>query len=376
MMNDLALFRDLGILYIEVTNKCNLSCEYCYAIQRHLPRNVFTMPLFRKIIDLTADHSQQQHISVIFHGGEPLLAGPTLLEEAMDYAFRQLHQAGKTVDFGIQSNLMLMTDKVVDILKKYGAVVSISIDGPKHIHDKARGGWEKTISHLDRLRDSGIPVNFIAVCSHHNKDHIEDLYLMARDKGFSSLQLNIASSTVGIDPESPIPPLRADDILQVFKECIRCSLKYGILEKKLASMIRYFLSESGNRFGELRCDSPFCHAGTHMLVFTPDGALFPCSPAVPLALAGMNFSLGSIGKDNTGDPVETLLRFHEKGKKYSEECAVCPASKICDFGCPAFDRIDPVTAANHCLATQGLYELFLNMPVNDLKRCTYESDSD
>ena len=375
IMIDRDYLKDLNIIYIEVTNKCNIACEYCYAVQKSNSRHIMDFPLFKTIVDSVVANSSQDKFSIIFHGGEPLLAKPVFFRECMEYARKEFTNKGKTVDFGLQSNLLLLTDEMCEILKRFDVSVSTSIDGPEPIHDKARSGWKTTIDNYFRLKNSGIIINFIAVCTQHNKDHIEDLYIMARDMGSKTLQLNIASSTQSINPRSSYSPLTSEEIFQIFKECFRCTLKYGITEKKLGMMVRNFLCDSSDRMHTLSCDSPFCHAGTRMLVFTPDGNMYPCSPAVPIGVLGDSFSLGKISETNDGF-YDTLAQFHEKNDKYANECSKCEAAKICDFGCPAFDRIDPVTTENHCIATKRLYDFFLQTPVNLLEKCLYESDSD
>lgn len=365
-----SLLSNLGIIYIEVTNKCNLACKYCYAIQRYQKANRMTIELFKQIVDFVAQYSKQNKISIIFHGGEPLLASPIFFKDCIKYANYRFQEGGKIVDYGIQSNLVLINDEIIDILQSNKVEVSTSIDGPSEVHNKARADWEKTKNNFIKLKESGIKVNFISVCSQHNKNHVEELYQMAKELNTSSLQLNIASSTQLIDPKSPYPPLSASDILNVFKDCIRCSIKYGIVERKLKLMIKHFLSPTNERLKQLYCDSPFCHAGINMLVFTPDGKIYACSPAVPLSFSIGDYSLGVIDKEiKVAHFEKTLIKFHSKGNKYSTQCVKCEASKICDFGCPAFDRIDPITAENHCLATQSLFDIFKKMPQEELELC-------
>ena len=367
-MTDYSYLQQLSIIYIEVTNKCNNTCKYCYAIQRYNRASIMSFEIFKEIIDLVALYSKSNHISIIFHGGEPLLAHTEFFEQCIQYANAHFLAANKTVDYGIQSNLILLDDDMIRIMRDNDIIVSTSIDGPQELHDEARAGWRKTIDHFKRIKAAGIQANFITVCSHHNKGHIRELFQFAKELGAKSIQLNIASSPQIINPQSPYPPLSSDEILSVFKDTLSYMTQFGVMEKNMARMIRYFLNDSDERMKLLRCDSPFCHAGVNMLVFTPDGTIYPCSPAVPLTLVGEDFSLGTISKPLHKKPYqESLARFHAKANKYTQECTKCEAARICDFGCPAFDRIDPVTAENHCIATKALYQLFEKMTQEELK---------
>jgi len=367
---DSSFINKLGIIYIEVTNKCNLACKYCYAIQRYQKANTMTIELFKQIINFVLSHSKQHHISIIFHGGEPLLASTVFFKECIAFANLRFQEVGKTVDYGIQSNLLLINNEIIEIIKSNNIIVSASIDGPSQLHDDARSGWDKTIANYKKLKELGVQVNFITVCSQHNKNHINDLFKMARDLDARSLQLNIASSSQRIDKKSPYKPLSASEIVSIFKDCIKYSKKYGIVEKKLKQMVENYLCPINDRLEQLRCDSPFCYAGVNMLVFTPNGKIHACSPAVPLSLVGEDYSLGDIKKEiKASDFINALKRFHGKSEKYYNQCIKCKAAKICDFGCPAFDRIDPITAQNHCLATKALFEILEKMSHEELELC-------
>ena len=127
-MIDYDYLKDLNIIYIEVTNKCNIACEYCYAVQKSNSRHIMDFPLFKTIVDSVIANSSQEKFSIIFHGGEPLLAKPAFFRDCMEYASKEFSQNGKTVDFGLQSNLILLSDEMCDILKRYDVSVSTSIE--------------------------------------------------------------------------------------------------------------------------------------------------------------------------------------------------------------------------------------------------------
>lgn len=356
-MNENAYFKTLSNIYIEVTNKCNINCKYCYEVQKKDSPLFFNYERFCTIIDNVVRYSNSQSISIIFHGGEPLLVPALFFHDCFSYATRTLEEAGKHVDFGLQSNLLLLNDDLIPILKQYNVGVSTSIDGFEDVHNQARGGWKMTIENMLKLKRAGVKVNFIAVCSQHNYEHVKDIFLVAKEYGFGDFQLNIASSVCKINPNSTYVPLTEQQMLDVYIQSLDCWRETGIGEKNLIRILSRFLSCDNDHHSELRCENPFCHAGFNMLVFTPDGQMHMCSPAVPLAKQYPKLVAGQMDKlDDVQRRIDAIKYFHQKDAKYEQLCSICEAACICNFGCPAFDRIDPVSAEHHCGATKRFYK--------------------
>lgn len=79
--------------------------------------------------------AQNKPFSVVLHGGEPLLLGVSKLE----YLLSQLRGAlPDSHPLSIQTNGILITNRILDVCSKYKTTVAVSIDGPEHIHDKER----------------------------------------------------------------------------------------------------------------------------------------------------------------------------------------------------------------------------------------------
>ena len=78
---------------------------------------------------------QQQVFSVVLHGGEPLLLGGKRLEHILGRLREVLPEA---YPISIQTNGVLISNKILDICSQYRTSIAVSIDGPKHVHDKFR----------------------------------------------------------------------------------------------------------------------------------------------------------------------------------------------------------------------------------------------
>ena len=161
---------------VKVASRCNLDCDYCY-VYHHADQGWRNMPRLLAPEHRTAfagrlaEYAQAaglQRAAVIFHGGEPLLAGA---EEIVEFA-RQIRSAtpGLIVDFGMQTNGLLLTERVLDLLEAEEVAVSLSLDGPREAQDlhrttrKGRSSFDRAEAALERLkRRPGIFAGVIAV---------------------------------------------------------------------------------------------------------------------------------------------------------------------------------------------------------------------
>jgi uncharacterized protein len=99
-------------------------------------------------------HSQARPLSVVLHGGEPLLLGVAATERLI-----QGLKSSLRVDVGlhIQTNGVLLTDEFIDVFDRYDVGISISLDGPAELHDRNRrdrqgdGSHERVVAGVARL---------------------------------------------------------------------------------------------------------------------------------------------------------------------------------------------------------------------------------
>lgn len=130
----------LSTIVLNVNTGCNLGCSYCYKEDLAVPARGEKMDFdtARKSIDLLlAEGAGRDRVNVVFFGGEPLSNLP-LIRQVVDYAERRCAEQGKAVDFSLTTNATLLTEAVVDYLDAHRFGLSVSIDGPRTIHDRHR----------------------------------------------------------------------------------------------------------------------------------------------------------------------------------------------------------------------------------------------
>jgi uncharacterized protein len=130
----------LSTLVLNVNTGCNLSCTYCYKEDLQTPARGQRMDfsVASRSVDLLLEQAEaRDSCSIVFFGGEPLTNVP-LIRQVVEYAERRGSEAGKKVDFSLTTNATLLTPELVDFFDAHRFGISISMDGPKLIHDRNR----------------------------------------------------------------------------------------------------------------------------------------------------------------------------------------------------------------------------------------------
>lgn len=150
---------------VKIASRCNLDCDYCYVYHhadqswRGLPK-VLSPPNQQLFAGRLAEYAAEvglRECFVVIHGGEPLLAGVEAIVGFVDRIRRAVSPETK-VDFGLQTNGLLLTDEALDGLEQAGVAVSLSLDGPREANDlhrvsrKGRSSFDRVAHALERLK--------------------------------------------------------------------------------------------------------------------------------------------------------------------------------------------------------------------------------
>lgn len=153
--------RQLDTVLLKVASRCNLDCSYCYVYHmgdeawRDQPKKM-SATVLEQVADRLAEQLALQGtpFSVVLHGGEPLLLGPAKLDKFCRRLRAALpHPCG----IHLQTNGVLLTDAVIDVLVRHDVGVSVSIDGPQAVHDRfrldhrAKGSFDRVRAGIARL---------------------------------------------------------------------------------------------------------------------------------------------------------------------------------------------------------------------------------
>ncbi|HEV2371299.1 MAG TPA: FxsB family cyclophane-forming radical SAM/SPASM peptide maturase [Streptosporangiaceae bacterium] len=130
---------------VKIHSRCDLACDYCYMYEmadqswRDRPRSM-TYEIAKHAalrIGEHARHHRLRDISVILHGGEPLLAGPQLMSYLVT-AVRDEAGSEVTVDASVQTNAVGLDDSYLRLFSDLGVTVGVSLDGAENAHNRHR----------------------------------------------------------------------------------------------------------------------------------------------------------------------------------------------------------------------------------------------
>lgn len=354
-------WRKVNELHLQVTTDCNLKCRYCYDANSRPRegRGLMSEQVARCAITEVLLQSNAPSIMLVFHGGEPLLQPINFYDHLCNYARTQVATTGRSISFGMQTNMTLLTDEKASVFARYGVSLGTSIDGPQNIHDAFRGAHAEVLRGVSMARRHGILSGAIVVIQEHNCHRMPEVLSHLLELGFASTWCNVGAA-VGRGLNA-IRPLTTMEILeatcQVFE--FMAAHNFALTEQRVLNKVERFLFKRHSRsLNLLSCQTPFCHAGTSMVAVDVDGGVYPCGCAVTDGNMS-SFRLASIGDPKSFDR-NRLISFHAKSDKYRSLCPDCSARFVCDHGCPAFDAHDPKTADSTCAANKKFHKYLMD----------------
>ncbi|WP_198533853.1 radical SAM/SPASM protein FxsBH, inactivated beta-hydroxylase extension form [Streptomyces odonnellii] len=156
MTGPLVPFREI---VLKVHSRCDLACDHCY-IYEHADQSWRTRPrtISDEAISWTAlrlaEHAKAHalpSVSVILHGGEPLLAGPARLRRVCEELTRALDGVA-ALDLRIHTNGLQLSPRYLDLFEEFGVRVGISLDGDRAANDRHRRFADGRSSHSQVLK--------------------------------------------------------------------------------------------------------------------------------------------------------------------------------------------------------------------------------
>ncbi len=360
-------------MILQVTQQCNLRCEYCVYSggyeNRHHSNGKMSLETAIKAIDFLISHSgEANRLSIGFYGGEPLLEFP-LVKQAMEYAMKR---ATKKLTFSVTTNGTLLTDEMISYFEKNNVVLLISLDGPKEIHDRNRkfaggesGTFDRIMNNLKDIRDKH-PEYYQKIAFSVVLDPNSDLSCTKNFFSSDELVKDLYKSPSFVDDVLKKNEIESDGNFEedLKYECFKLYLnKLGFLDKENVSNLVY------SRYGELKRlnndlqSNPMlskewhhsgpCLPGVQRLLVNVNGDLLPCERVSECSDA---MKIGNIDRGFDFAKASTLLNI---GKLSEDNCKNCWAirfcticAKLCDDG----NQLSAKAKAIHCGRVRKMVE--------------------
>lgn len=356
------LSNKMTTMTLEVTQQCNLRCDYCiyhpeHPSYREFGKKHMSIETAKKSIDFLKEHSTNNMDTTFigFYGGEPLL-NFTVVKEAVQYAKKVFE--GKPLHFNITTNATLLTNSICDFLVENKVAFTISMDGPKEIHDAHRkfaggnGSFDDVMKGIETLFQSYKKLNEIPIFGLNMVNAGSDI-----KKQYDTIQKFIAGCdwlpkdsfvlTNGVDtgpqemhyilPQSKEERDYMDVMIDILGEWNDDKIKEVKGTQKIFSetTINESLIKIHRRFIAMEPMSNYfvngcCTPGQRKGYVTVDGELFPCERV------GNN--IPSLGNVETGFDFTKINKYYvadyiNESKKICKNCWAVNLCGLCYSNC-------------------------------------------
>ena len=278
---------------------------------------------------LLRESPDEPRYNIVFFGGEPLSNLP-LIKEVVAYCEARFAALGKKVDFVMTTNATMLSNDTIDWLNAHRFGLSISIDGPKAIHDRNRltvgghGTYETVRRKAERLlsRYTARPVGARVTLTHGTVE-VERIWdHLFNELGFA--EVGFAPVTSG---DISTFNLTQEEVSEVFAGMKRLGKRY--LEAALQGRNIGFsnLHQLITDMHEGHKKSLPCGAGLKMLAVDHKGELNLCHRFT-------GSSLPTFGNVSRGVEHAQLGEFlAQRLDRSGTGCETCRIRNLCSGGC-------------------------------------------
>lgn len=315
-------------LHLLLNEKCNFHCKYCYSAEGRSATEL-TMETIRPTLDyfLSSERKAVKERTVMFMGGgEPVLSW-SLLEQSTEYAENVAKEQKINLHLSLTTNGSVMTDGMIDYLKRHNFTVQISFEILPEIQNSQRGSYDAVARNLQRLTEAEVNNYVRSTITETNVDKIPEMIEHCH-KCFPKVKKMSCQQVV--DPTYFTSKAVVDDFFNryflSYKKGVQRADGYGItLRSSSSHLLNYSKRER------------FCY---NLLCLTPSGTLTLCPDVSSPNEKDYQSSL--IGKIVNGEikiSNEAFTRLSHGSIYTIEKCKACYAKWNCGSGCPSSRRV-------------------------------------
>jgi len=273
-----------------ISARCNLACIGCYHNFYDFKSSDMTKEFGGEILKGLFPYLKKRDIPTLlisFLGYEPLVNFETL-SSIHDDALRLSEEYDIETKFKIFTNAFSVSEKIYKWIEgnKSDLGIKVSLDGIREDNDKRRvdlsggGTYDQVVGNLKRIVATGVECGVLIVLSKLNFANIEKFVDEMAEIGVRTITANMFC---GQSPEERLMELTESEKFEAIKRMDAATEKYDIEfdgEWKFAVVQMI----TGAQFS--------CPAGIKQLVFSADGAMYPCQ-----RFAGTTMNFGAYEGD-------------------------------------------------------------------------------
>lgn len=314
---------------------CNLRCNYCYYLEKKnlYPDSknfVMSEQVLEEFIEQYMNSQTTRQILFTWHGGETLMRPISFFQKAMDLQRKYAH--GRRIDNCLQTNGTLLTDQWCRFFKDNNFLIGISVDGPKHCHDRYRKtkdnrpSFYHVMKGIALLKKYDIEFNIMGVVNDYNVDYPLEFYNFFKEIDCRYIQFApIVERIEGEYAPWNVPAAKwGDFLIAIFDEWVK---------KDVGSyFIQYFDSTLANWVGQQPGVCTLAKTCGHAGVMEFNGDVYSCDHFVY-----PEYKLGNIGSQTLTQMMYSpqQIKFgNDKYDKLPRQCKECQFLFACYGECP------------------------------------------
>ena len=217
---------------MHVSNACNQRCSYCHVFSLKQPNNPpfmsFNTAQKALVGFIKIRPSDYSHLTISLYGGEPLLNWK-MLKKLFRYG-NSLKEKGAFVEWVLNTNATLITEKIANTLFHYNVDVHMSLDGSDiksnahRVLKNNKPSFNRTIRGLNLLRDAGCRLQFDTCLTKANIYRLEELVDLASSNGVDRIYAALTDNIVF----QSIDTLKIDNASEKVSQVIPYALAKGV----------------------------------------------------------------------------------------------------------------------------------------------------
>lgn len=305
---------------LEINQKCNLRCKYCYVTNKDGKEMSFVTA--KKAIDyalVEANQFSDNTLQINFIGGEPLLSFE-LLAKIINYV--EVSKKTTHIKYSISTNGMLLSNTIMKYFKKHNFMIKVSLDGTEDSNDINRvdllgnGSYEKVISKLSLLKEYEIETGNIiqvtnVIVKNNYKNIYNNIFHLTQILGFKYIDTGFDIVNMSTNEYQCLGE-QIDMVFDLYKNSVftESAFNFSFIEKGYFNLIKPKL----NSFFS-------CRGGIVSAYIKSDGRIYACPKAIEVEV--------NYGSVLSGLDLDMLLHINSLNNIDNDECSMCDLNKIC-----------------------------------------------
>jgi len=321
-----------AIAFLELTNKCNLSCLHCYASSGRARDGELSFEEICRLLDVWESIGVLQ---VFLTGGE--LFTRSDISEIMCYARK------KRFSLQIFTNGLLVPRELLARLEPTSFFISFDTAVPERT---VRGGMDfpKLRRLFEMFEEYGHPFRTAVSVHSLNVCDVEEIFQWCYENGFPRPQW-LETHPVGralLNQDILLPPERVDEVFAIYKRCMQM---FSVVPQEFQESDA---TEVGNRIAPVNMREiatiKFCQrlekaigyekCARSTVYVASDGSVYPCTNCMSANLfCGGNIRSNAFEKIWAGG-FQDIRKIGFQEYTVCQQCPVDAAGAWCQFRCP------------------------------------------